>query len=377
MGDEGKRELHKRILTNLLVSLAVLLAVVFIGPRLLSFFMPLIVAWIIASIANPMVVFLENRIKIMRKHGSVLVIVFVLLLIGGLLYGILCFTIGQISALASDLPEVYEQVMDNLQDSLASLHERFHFIPGNLQQVLVEYEDEINDILMSFMEIFKPGSISAVGDIASSLIDVFVLAVLTLMISYFFVAKREQIRESIKTYMPQGIKNFWNMAMDTCLRALAGYLKACFQIMIVVFVILFIIFGGVLHVKYASLLALLTAFLDFLPFLGTGIIITPWAVYCIITGEYATVLILIITYVITLLAHRLLEPKLVGDSIGMSPFATLISMFIGYRLIGMLGLIVGIPIGMIVVAFKEQGVFDSYIRGIKILAEDINEYRKY
>lgn len=88
-------------------------------------------------------------------------------------------------------------------------------------------------------------------------------------------------------------------------------------------------------------------------------------------------MVLIITYVICLLVHRLLEPKLVGDSVGMSPFATLISMFIGYRLIGMLGLIVGIPVGMIVMAFKEQGVFDSYIRGIRILAEDINEYRKY
>ena len=177
--------------------------------------------------------------------------------------------------------------------------------------------------------------------------------------------------------MPQGIKNFWNMAMDTCLRALAGYIKACFQIMTTVFIILFVIFGGIMHVKYASLLALLTAFLDFLPFLGTGIIITPWAIYCAITGEYVNVIILVVTYVICLLAHRLLEPKLVGDSVGMSPFATLISMFIGYRLIGMLGLILGIPVGMVIMAFREKGMFESYIRGVKILAKDIDEYRKY
>ena len=203
------------------------------------------------------------------------------------------------------------------------------------------------------------------------------LVVLTLMISYFFVAKRDEIRAGLKQYMPQGIKNFWNMAMDTCLRALVGYIRACFLIMIIVFIILFIIFGGVMHVKYASLLALLTAFLDFLPFLGTGIIITPWAIYCAITGEYVNVIILAVTYVICLLAHRLLEPKLVGDSVGMSPFATLISMFIGYRLIGMLGLILGIPVGMVIIAFKEKGMFESYVRGVKILAKDIDEYRKY
>ena len=61
----------------------------------------------------------------------------------------------------------------------------------------------------------------------------------------------------------------------------------------------------------------------------------------------------------------------------MSPFATLISMFIGYRLIGMLGLILGIPVGMALIAFKEKGMFDKFINGVKILANDINEYRKY
>ncbi|RKI29759.1 sporulation integral membrane protein YtvI [bacterium 1xD8-6] len=377
MRDDERKELHKRIWTNLLVSLAILLAVIFIGPRLISFFMPLIIAWILATIVNPIVVFLENKIKIMRKHGSAIVIVLALLLVGSVIYMAIHALIVQIVLLVQDLPEVYGQVMLNLQESLNELHQKFHFIPGNLQQILDDNDDKINEFVFSFFDSLKTDSISAVGNFASSIIDIFVLVVLTLMISYFFVAKRDEIRGGIKKYMPQGIKNFWNMAMDTCLRALAGYIKACFQIMIIVFIILFVIFGGIMHVKYASLLALLTAFLDFLPFLGTGIIITPWAIYCAITGEYVNVIILVVTYVICLLAHRLLEPKLVGDSVGMSPFATLISMFIGYRLIGMLGLILGIPVGMVIMAFREKGMFESYIRGVKILAKDIDEYRKY
>jgi len=377
MRDDERKELHRRIWTNLLVSLIILLAVIFIGPKLISFFMPLIIAWILATIVNPIVVFLENKIKIMRKHGSAIVIVLVLLLVGSIIYMAIHALIVQIVLLVQDLPEVYGQVMSNLQDSLNELHQRFRFIPGNLQKLLDDNDEKLNEIVFSFFDSLKTDSISAVGNFASSVIDIFVLVVLTLMISYFFVAKRDEIRGGIKKYMPQGIKNFWNMAMDTCLRALAGYLKACFQIMIIIFIILFVIFGGIMHVKYASLLALLTAFLDFLPFLGTGIIITPWAIYCVITGEYVNVILLAVTYVVCLLAHRLLEPKLVGDSVGMSPFATLISMFIGYRLIGMLGLILGIPVGMVIMAFKEKGMFESYVRGIKILVKDIDEYRKY
>lgn len=377
MGDEGRKELHKRICVNLLVSTLALLLILFLGPKLLQFFMPLIIAWIIALIANPMVAFLEDRIKIMRKHGSVIVIVFVLLAVGGLLYLLLRMIVGQVISLLGDLPDIYSQVMINLQQSLDKLHEHFKFIPGNLQEILDKNNGKLNDIILSFLDSLKDTAISSVGSLASSVVDIFILSVLTLMLSYFFVTKREMIRGSVKKFTPKGIKEFWNMAMNACFRALAGYLKACFKIMIVVFALLWIIFVCIMKVRYGSLLALLTAFLDFLPFLGTGIIVGPWAVYCVITGEYLNAVILAVAYVVCLLAHRLLEPKLVGDSIGMSPFATLVSMFIGYRLIGMWGLILGIPIGMVLIAFKEEGMFDNYIRGIKILAHDINEYRKY
>lgn len=377
MGNEGRKELHKRILTNLLVYLAGLLIVVLVVPRLLGFFMPLIIAWIIATIANPMVYFLENKIKIMRKHGSAIVIVLVLVLVGVLLYLAIYATVHEVSSLVQDLPEVYEQAVANLQVSLADLHDRFSFVPENLQDIMGEKDDKLNSLILSFLDSLKTSPVSAVGSFASSVIDIVVLSILTLMISYFFVAQRDTVKSAFKKCMPQGLKNFWDMAVDTCFRAIAGYLKACFKIMIVIFFILLVIFGGLMRVEYAWLLALLTAFLDFLPFLGTGIVITPWAIYCCITGEYLNVIILIISYVICLVAHRLLEPKLVGDSVGMSPFATLISMFIGYRLIGMLGLILGIPVGMILMAFREQGVFEPLERGVKILVHDINEYRKY
>ncbi|RKI38946.1 sporulation integral membrane protein YtvI [bacterium D16-51] len=377
MGDEGKRELHKKICVDLLVSTLTVLLVLLCGPKLLQFFMPLLIAWIIASIANPMVGFLEDKIKIMRKHGSAIVIIFVLLLVGGLLFLIVKVTAQQVFSLLKDLPEIYTQAVTDLQESLENLHKTFKFIPGDFQEVLNKASSKFNDIVPSFLNSLSDSAFSTVGSVASSVIDGFVLTILTLMLSYFFVTKREWIKNEVRQLIPTGVKNFWDMAMDACFRALAGYLKACFKIMIVVFIILWIIFGLILHVKYSSLLALLTAFLDFLPFLGTGIIITPWAIYCIITGEYLKAVILAIAYIICLLAHRLLEPKLVGDSVGMSPFATLISMFIGYRLIGMLGLILGIPVGMILIAFKEKGMFDKFINGVKILANDINEYRKY
>lgn len=378
MGDEGKKELHLRIITNLLCTLGIFAILLFVVPKLFVFFLPLIIAWVIASIANPLVQFLEDKVKIMRKHGSVFVIVLILLFVVGLIYLAIYATAAQVSSLMKELPQLVDKLYAELQTSLAELHNKVDFIPGNLEDIFGEKNEKLRDMLLSFFDSIKgKESLSTVSSMASSVIDYFVLFVLTLMLSYFFVAQREKVKSTFRKCIPQGVKDFWNMTLDTCLRALAGYLKACFKIGIIVFFVLWFIFGVVIGVKYSALLALITAFLDFLPFLGTGIIITPWAIYCIITGEYVTVVILVIAYVISLLAHRLLEPKLIGDSVDMSPFATLVSMFICYRLIGMLGLIVGIPIGMILIEFHEQGIFQNQIRGIKILAQDINEFRKY
>lgn len=378
MEDEGRKELHRKIVVNLLVTLGIILVLLFVVPKLIVFFMPLIIAWVIAGIANPMVRFLEDKVKIMRKHGSAFVIVFILLLLGTLIYLAIYMTAREVSSLIQDFPAIMDETLDKLEASLMQLHKRFHIIPGRLQDILGERNEKLESLIASFFESIQVGnSLSHVTSLASSVIDIFILCVLTLMLSYFFVAQRERVKNIFHKCIPQGVKSFWNMAMDTCLRALAGYLMACFKIGIVIFIILLVIFGAIMGSEYAVLLALITAFLDFLPFLGTGIIITPWAIYCFLTGEYVNVVILIGAYVICLVVHRLLEPKLIGDSVGMSPFATLVSMFICYRLIGMLGLIIGIPVGMILMAFYEQGVFESQIRGIKILAHDISEYRKY
>lgn len=377
MGDEGRKELHKRIVTNLAVYAVGLLLLIFVAPRLIAFFMPMLIAWIIATIANPMVHFLEDKIKIMRKHGSAIVIVAVLLLVGGLLYLAVYATARELISLVYDLPGAYKKFTFNIQNSLVELHRHFSFIPENLQDILGGGNGKINSLIQSLIQLARKNPLGSVGTFASSVINMVILAILTLMLAYFFVAERNRVKEMVRKCIPQGAKDFWNMAVDTCFRAIAGYLKACFKIMIIMFFVLLFIFGLLLREKYAWLIALVTAFLDFLPFLGTGIIITPWAIYCLLTGSYIKAVILVLTYVLCLVAHRILEPKLVGDSIGMSPFATLVSIFIGYRLMGMIGLILGIPIGMILLAFKEQGVFDPLIRGVKILAHDINEYRQY
>ena len=345
-------------------------------PKIIRFVFPLIIAWIIALMVNPLVRFLENKIKIMRKHGSAIVIILLLVGVCGLLYLITTTLVTQLSSMIQALPDIYSTVIDNIQLALKSLHSKINIIPDDIEMIFADNDNKINDYILTALNSLQDGPVATVSSVASSIIDIFILSILTLMISYFFIADNDSIKKSIEKLTPEPVMASFKIIKDTVLRAIGGYLKACFQIMIIIFAILFVFFYFI-GVEYAALLALITSILDFLPFIGTGTVIMPWALYSVITGKYATAVLLIIAYLVTMLARRLLEPKLVGDSIGLSPFYTLISMFIGYRLMGMLGLILGIPIGMILKVFYEEGLFDNTIRGIKILIHDINEYRKF
>ena len=132
----------------------------------------------------------------------------------------------------------------------------------------------------------------------------------------------------------------------------------------------------VLHIKYAILWAILVALLDFLPFFGTGTVLIPWAVLKVLSGSYKFAVGLIIIYLVSQLVRQVIQPKIVGDTIGLNPLSTMVFMYIGYKVGGIIAMIIAVPIGLIVVNLYEAGAFDDIIKDVKELAEGLNEYRK-
>lgn len=377
---EDRKDLHRRILVNLGVALAGVLLLIFVVPQLVRFLMPLIVAWIVAMIANPIIRFLEKRIKIMRKHGSALVIILVLAALIAAFYGLAVLVASQFSSWVTELPEVYDSVTQNLQHLFRSLHQKYNIIPADVKLAFDQRENMLDSYIQKaidgLLKMVKSGSLSKVSSLASSLMDFLVYAILTILASYFMTVEKDHFTKILQEKTPAGVQRIWDKIKKIFIRAIGGYFKAHFQIMIVIFFITVIPFAF-MGISYSGLLAVVIAIVDFLPFFGAGTVLVPWAVYRLVTGSYTYAAILFVIYVVVLIVRQALEPKLIGDNIGTSPFETLVFMLVGYRLAGMLGLIVGIPVGMILMECYREGMFDDYIRGIKILARDINEYRKY
>ncbi len=377
---EDRKDLHRRILVNLGVALAGVLFLIFVVPQLVRFLMPLIVAWIVAMIANPIIRFLEKRIKIMRKHGSALVIILVLAALIAAFYGLAVLVASQFSSWVTELPEVYDSVTQNLQHLFRLLHQKYNIIPADVKLAFDQRENMLDSYIQKaidgLLKMVKSGSLSKVSSLASSLMDFLVYAILTILASYFMTVEKDHFTKLLQEKTPAGVQRIWDKIKKIFIRAIGGYFKAHFQIMIVIFFITVIPFAF-MGISYSGLLAVVIAIVDFLPFFGAGTVLVPWAVYRLVTGSYTYAAILFVIYVVVLIVRQALEPKLIGDNIGTSPFETLVFMLVGYRLAGMLGLIVGIPVGMILVECYREGMFDDYIRGIKILVRDINEYRKY
>ena len=84
-----------------------------------------------------------------------------------------------------------------------------------------------------------------------------------------------------------------------------------------------------------------------------------------------------IIYLICQIIKQVIQPKMVGDSVGISPLSTLVFMYIGYQLYSIIGMIIAIPIGMVIVNLYRAGMFDRLIKGVKIIVHDINEFRKF
>ena len=132
----------------------------------------------------------------------------------------------------------------------------------------------------------------------------------------------------------------------------------------------------ILGVRYGILFALLIALLDFLPVFGTGTVLFPWALIKLLSGEWTFAIGLVVIYVLTQAVRQVVQPKIVGDSIGLPPLLSLIFLYLGFKIKGISGMILAVPIGMFILNLYHYGVFDSMIQNTKLLAEEIRRFGK-
>lgn len=345
-----------RLVLNVVLPLSGWLLLCLLGPKLLKFFLPFVIGWILAAIANPPVRFLEKRLKLVRRHSSILVVVAVLAAVVGILYLLIAKTIGLASDFAKALPRILESLEGQIRQSLESPSGLFAFLPEEIRQAWSRVGENLGSAIGPLMQQAAPPTVEAAGTVARSLPSILVYTVVTLLSSYFFIVDRDRLLALAGRYLPQWAAGYGDYLKKDVKRLIGGYFLAQFKIMLVVGVILtagFLVLG----VSYAPLWAVLTAFLDFLPVFGTGTVLIPWALIQVVSGEYAFGAGLALLYVLTQVVRQVVQPKLVGDTMGLNPLLTLFLLYVGFKISGISGMILAVPVGLLIMSLYKYGAF--------------------
>lgn len=365
----------RRNLLNIGIFAAEILLLAIAGPALVRFFLPVIIGWLIAQLANPLVHFLEKHLHIVRKHSSFGVIFGAIFLIVALCYYAALWIWQEAGELVQRLPVYYQalvQGLDKIAENLQSVADR---MPLETREKIADFTEHFTDDLGRIVSSLGGGTVEAAGNAAKNIPSLLISFIFSLLFAYFFIAQRERVHRILRHVIPEQTREGLRMVWGNLKYAVGGYFRAQFKIMGVVGLILA---AGFLfmQIDYAVLLAALIALMDFLPMLGTGTALLPWALFCALSDALPRAAGLLVLYVVTQLTRQLIQPKMVGDSIGVDTLTTLFLLFVGYRVSGLLGMILAVPAGLIVLQLYEAGAFEHMMKNVRELMELIADWRE-
>ena len=184
---------------------------------------------------------------------------------------------------------------------------------------------------------------------------------------YFICVDKIYILDQIEHHLPKvWVKKIGSHLRDL-IQTLGGYLKAEATLVLISFIIsligLYILQFTGFNISYPLLMALFIGFVDALPILGSGTVMVPWAAISAINGDFNLGIAIIVLLIIMSVARQVLEPKLVSKNIGVHPIFTLIAMYTGFKIMGIMGLLIG-PIVLIIfknifASLIDKGVFKT------------------
>jgi len=348
-------EALKRTIFSVIKILLVALGV-FILFKIGRYFVPFIIAFVFSSLIEPVVKFIETKLKISRKIGSVFSILVV--------FGIILTIVGLLIArLVKEIINVYNSLnltFDNIADFINNImEEASNFFLKLPVQISDGITAAINNLSNNLESLLKPVVDLATGTVkfAFSLPQALIFLLVTILATYFMSSDKHKIVSFLDSQIPDDwLRNTRNV-INNVFAALFGWLRAQLILMSVTFsevLIGFLIIG----IENALLLALIIALVDALPILGTGSILVPWAFIDLLTGNTREGLSLALLWLITLFVRQLIEPKVVGNQIGIHPLFTLFGMYLGLQFIGVFGLFLG-PICVVIIKHTLEGILKA------------------
>lgn len=331
------------------------IAAIVIGAFLLVWlgflFAPFIIAFLVASLMEPVLKLLERRFGINRKLASPVILGIFLAVSGFLLALASLRLIAELKDVSALLPGLFANLYEIMAHFMDDVRSGTTLIPPEL----AGYAGSIMGNVLNSIAGLTDNLIKSILSTAVSIPQACIFILTTIMASYFFSSGRISIWDFIRRQLPDSWIRHLNATKRDIFSALSGYFKATLILITITFTVLYAGFTFA-HLDNPLLLAFLVALVDALPIIGTGTVLIPWALYSYITGNVPLGSSILIIFAIVLIIRQLTEPRIVGKQIGLHPLVTLVSMYVGFQLDGFAGMIAG-PFAVLLVKSVLKGVY--------------------
>jgi len=331
------------------------LATIFVSLALfvtLKYFLPFAVGIIIALIIDPVVNYLESKVKIPRGIAVALVLIAIISLSGYLIIIAIFRFIFEIGKMVNTLPQYTDYlnyIFNNVSTFIFSVYD---IIPKEVMDYLYKNWGQIITYLTGFLSRFY-----ALAEKLIIIPNLIVFLLFTFLSSFFFAKDKKRILSSIKKILPNNWYKEIEIIQSELIASAVGLVKA--QIVLILFSTIMTIAGFyMLKVDYALTLGLICGFLDVLPVLGPSLIFIPWALMALLLGKLKFALSLIFLHLFVSGTRQILQAKVIGTNLGLDPLLALVSIYVGVKLFGFLGLFIG-PIVAVIVKALFQAAFSQ------------------
>lgn len=326
-------------LKNIAIFAAVLISVlagVYLSFRLAFFLLPFLIAFALSILMEPLIKFITKRLHIKRKIAAPIVLLLMLASIIFLIVMAVLRLITEIKVLVALAPGFFSTLYALIIDWTKNSSILYEWLPADITDNLGSVIANISNSITTIGKSIVKGAYTT----AISFPEALVFTIITILATYFMSSDREKITSVITHHLPESWMNRILSIKKDMFSALFGYMRAALIMMSITFAELFLGFS-IIKIQYSLLLAFIIALFDALPVLGAGGILVPWALFSFVTNDIRMGVSIIVLYLIVLIVRQILEPKIVGDQIGVYPLLTLIAMYTGLSLIGFAGLIIG------------------------------------
>ena len=343
-------EEHKQSIDRFAFFAVITLIVWLFFTVLFGLLAPFFFGLLIALIMEPLIRLLVNRFKWKRWLAAILCLLLFIAITGSLGVWIFMTLIRQIAAFVTSAPEHVGEIVERVNEAAA---DGLYRIESMLPESWGGLPDLQEIIVPAITTLFGGDFLDQAMNFAAGIPNFFIVLLMALVSAYFFMADRQLIFETVRKGCPPWLVGHMRETRAGLSRAVGGYIRAQYILMTMVGIIS-ILGLLILRSEFALLMGLLLAAVDFLPVIGPAIIIVPWILISLLVGDVTMAIGLGVIYGIITITRQVLQPKILGDQMGAHPLASLMSIFIGLRIFGLLGLIIGPSLLMVFIAVRER-----------------------